>query len=143
MSCRAASSGPSTSQSSAPISHPRPAAGSPTPSKSMSASAATWPLRLATAVYLYSLTRDVPGVPAAELYGAVLSPGDDTNLLQKALDWLEGQLLVPARRRPRLPVLDPGQPGQADPGGGRRDQHPKGAHASDYDPVRAVQKTAS
>ena len=46
--------------------------------------------RLATTVYLYSLTRDVPGVPAAELYGAVLSPGDDTNLLQKALDVLEG-----------------------------------------------------
>jgi len=46
--------------------------------------------RLATTVYLYSLTRDVPGVSAAELYGAVLSPGDDFNLLQKALDVLEG-----------------------------------------------------
>jgi hypothetical protein len=46
--------------------------------------------RLATAIYLYSLTRDVPGVPAAELFGAVLSPGDDPNLLQKALDGLEG-----------------------------------------------------
>jgi len=45
--------------------------------------------RLASTVYLYSLTRDVPGVPAAELYGAVLSPGDDPNLLQKALDGLE------------------------------------------------------
>ena len=45
--------------------------------------------RLATTIYLYSLTRDVPGVPAAELYGAVLSPGDDVNLLQKALDGLE------------------------------------------------------
>jgi hypothetical protein len=44
---------------------------------------------LASAIYLYSLTRDVPGVPAAELYGAVLSPGDDPNLLQKALDGLE------------------------------------------------------
>jgi len=46
--------------------------------------------RLATTVYLYSLTRDVPGVPAAELYGAVLGPGDDANWLQKALDGLEG-----------------------------------------------------
>lgn len=46
--------------------------------------------RLATTVYLYSLTRDVPGVPAAELYGASLAPGDDPNLLQKALDALEG-----------------------------------------------------
>lgn len=46
--------------------------------------------RLATTVYLYSLTRDVPGVSGAELYGAVLSPGDDVNLLQKALDVLEG-----------------------------------------------------
>lgn len=45
--------------------------------------------RLATTVYLYSLTRDVPGAPAAELYGAVLSPGVDVNLLQKALDGLE------------------------------------------------------
>jgi hypothetical protein len=46
--------------------------------------------RLATTVYLYSLTRDLPGVPAAELYGAVLGPRDDANLLQKALDGLEG-----------------------------------------------------
>lgn len=45
--------------------------------------------RLATTIYLYSLTRDVPGVPAAELYGAVLAPGDDANWLQKALDGLE------------------------------------------------------
>jgi hypothetical protein len=45
--------------------------------------------RLATAIYLYSLTRDVPGVSAAELYGATLTPGDDWNLLQKALDELE------------------------------------------------------
>lgn len=45
--------------------------------------------RLATTIYLYSLTRDVPGVPAAELYGAVLAPGDDANLVQKALDGLE------------------------------------------------------
>jgi hypothetical protein len=46
--------------------------------------------RLATGIYLYSLTRDVPGVPAAELYGATLAPDDDANLLQKALDGLEG-----------------------------------------------------
>lgn len=46
--------------------------------------------RLATGIYLYSLTRDVPGVPAAELYGATLAPDDDPNLLQKALDGLEG-----------------------------------------------------
>ncbi|KWW98639.1 hypothetical protein LI90_266 [Carbonactinospora thermoautotrophica] len=45
--------------------------------------------RLATAIYLYSLTRDVPGVPVAELYGAVLAPGDDPNLMQRALEGLE------------------------------------------------------
>ncbi|WP_162466148.1 DUF499 domain-containing protein [Streptomyces taklimakanensis] len=45
--------------------------------------------RLATSVYLYSLTRDVPGVQPAELFGAALVPGDDPNLLQKALDGLE------------------------------------------------------
>jgi len=49
----------------------------------------TYARRLATGTYLYSLTRDVPGVPAAELYGATLAPGDDPNLLQKALDGLE------------------------------------------------------
>jgi hypothetical protein len=51
---------------------------------------ASYGRRLATAVYLYSLTREVPGVPASELYGAVLAPGDDPNLLVKALDTLEG-----------------------------------------------------
>lgn len=45
--------------------------------------------RLATAAYLFSLTRDVPGVSASDLYGAVLSPGDDPNLIVKALDGLE------------------------------------------------------
>src|SRR5690606_4349204 len=45
--------------------------------------------RLATTIYLYSLTRDVPGVQVAELYGAVLEPSDDPNLLQRALDQLE------------------------------------------------------
>jgi len=49
----------------------------------------TYSRRLATTIYLYSLTRDVPGVPAAELYGAALAPGDDPNLLQKSLDGLE------------------------------------------------------
>ncbi|SCG15501.1 Predicted ATPase, AAA+ superfamily [Micromonospora echinofusca] len=45
--------------------------------------------RLATAAYLFSLTRDVPGVPASLLYGAILAPGDDQNLIAKALDGLE------------------------------------------------------
>jgi hypothetical protein len=45
--------------------------------------------RLAITTYLYSLTRDVPAVPATELFAAVLAPGDDTNLMHKALDGLE------------------------------------------------------
>ncbi|WP_083847075.1 DUF499 domain-containing protein [Rhodococcus sp. P14] len=45
--------------------------------------------RLATAAYLFSLTRDVPGVAASVLYGAVFEPGDDPNLIVKALDSLE------------------------------------------------------
>jgi hypothetical protein len=45
--------------------------------------------RLATTAYLYSLTREVPGVPAAALIGAVLAPGDDPNVITKALDNLE------------------------------------------------------
>ena len=45
--------------------------------------------QLATAAYLFSLTHDVPGVPASTLLGSVLSPGDDPNLLTKALDELE------------------------------------------------------
>lgn len=45
--------------------------------------------RLATATYLYSLTRDVPGVPASTLIGAVLTPGEDVNVIAKALDNLE------------------------------------------------------
>ena len=44
---------------------------------------------LATAIYMYSLTRELPGVPAPELFAAVLAPGDDVNLLQKSLDGLE------------------------------------------------------
>jgi hypothetical protein len=45
--------------------------------------------RLATAVYLFSLTQDVPGVPAPELLASVLVPGEDGNLALKALDALE------------------------------------------------------
>ncbi|MGH9157993.1 MAG: DUF499 domain-containing protein, partial [Acidimicrobiales bacterium] len=45
--------------------------------------------RLATTAYLWSLTRDVPGVPASTLLGGVLTPGDDPNVLAKALDNLE------------------------------------------------------
>jgi len=45
--------------------------------------------RLATAAYLFSLTRNVPGVAASDLYGAVLTPGDDPNLIVKALEGLE------------------------------------------------------
>lgn len=52
----------------------------------MGTSAAT---RLATTAYLWSLTRDVPGVPASTLIGGVLTPGDDANVLTKALDNLE------------------------------------------------------
>lgn len=52
----------------------------------MGTSAAT---RLATTAYLWSLTRDVPGVPASTLIGGVLTPGDDPNVLTKALDNLE------------------------------------------------------
>jgi hypothetical protein len=45
--------------------------------------------RLAATAYLWSLTRDVPGVPAAELLGSVLAPGDDPNVIARALDGLE------------------------------------------------------
>ncbi len=45
--------------------------------------------RLATTAYLWSLTRDVPGVQASTLIGGVLTPGDDPNVLAKALDNLE------------------------------------------------------
>jgi len=45
--------------------------------------------RLAITAYLYSLTRDVPGVLATALIGAVLAPGDDPNIIAKALDNLE------------------------------------------------------
>jgi hypothetical protein len=45
--------------------------------------------RLATAVYLYSLTREIPGASTAELTQAVLAPGDDPNLIAKSLGVLE------------------------------------------------------
>lgn len=45
--------------------------------------------RLATTAYLYSLTADVPGVPAPDLLGAVLAPGDDPGVVTKAMDQLE------------------------------------------------------
>lgn len=45
--------------------------------------------RLATTAYLYSLTSEVPGIPAPDLLGAVLAPGDDHNLIARSLDGLE------------------------------------------------------
>lgn len=45
--------------------------------------------RLAIAAYLFSLTQDVPGVTAGELIGSILAPGDDPNVIVKALDTLE------------------------------------------------------
>ena len=45
--------------------------------------------RLAIAAYLFSLTQDVPGVTAGELIGSIFAPGDDPNVLVKALDTLE------------------------------------------------------
>ena len=45
--------------------------------------------RLAIAAYLFSLTQDVPGVTAGELIGSILAPGDDLNVIAKALDTLE------------------------------------------------------
>jgi len=45
--------------------------------------------RLAATAYLWSLTRDMPGVPASTLIGGVLTPADDPNVLAKALDSLE------------------------------------------------------
>lgn len=45
--------------------------------------------KIATAAYLYSLTREVPGVAASTLIGSVLAPGDDPNVISKALENLE------------------------------------------------------
>lgn len=45
--------------------------------------------QLATTIYLYSLTRDTPGITAAMAYAAVLAPGTDVNVLQRALHRLD------------------------------------------------------
>lgn len=45
--------------------------------------------RLATTIYLYSLTRETPGITAATAYAAVLAPGTDSNVLQRALSELD------------------------------------------------------
>jgi hypothetical protein len=45
--------------------------------------------RLGIAAYCFSLTQDVPGVTAGELMGSILAPGDDPNVIVKALDTLE------------------------------------------------------
>ncbi len=52
--------------------------------------AAPYARRLATSAYLYSLIRDLPGVPSSTLIGSVLAPDDDPNVVIKALDNLEG-----------------------------------------------------
>ena len=44
--------------------------------------------KLATTIYLWSLTKDIPGVSVGMLFGSVLAPGDDPNLMVKALDRL-------------------------------------------------------
>lgn len=49
---------------------------------------ATYARKLATTIYLWSLTRDTPGVSVSSLLGSVLAPGDDPNLMAKALDRL-------------------------------------------------------
>jgi hypothetical protein len=53
--------------------------------------AAPYARRVATAAYLWSLTRDVPGAAAGTLIGSVLAPGDDPNVISKALDELEAR----------------------------------------------------
>jgi hypothetical protein len=53
--------------------------------------AAPYARRLATALYLWSLTQDTPGVPAGTLIGSVLTPQDDPNVVSKALDELTNQ----------------------------------------------------
>lgn len=45
--------------------------------------------RLATTAYLWSLTKDIPGVPTADLLASVLAPGEDPNVVTKALDKLD------------------------------------------------------
>ena len=48
----------------------------------------TYARKLATTIYFWSLTRDTPGVSVSSLLGSVLAPGDDSNLMAKALDRL-------------------------------------------------------
>lgn len=55
------------------------------------AAGAPYARRVATAAYLWSLTREVPGAPAGTLIGSVLAPGDDPNVVCKALDLLEAR----------------------------------------------------
>lgn len=50
---------------------------------------ATFGRKLAITAYLYSLTSEVPGIPAPDLTGAVLAPGDDHNVIARCLDGLE------------------------------------------------------
>lgn len=45
--------------------------------------------RLATTAYLWSLTKDVPGVATADLLASVLAPGDDPNVVTRTLDKLD------------------------------------------------------
>lgn len=55
------------------------------------AAGAPYARRVATAAYLWSLTRDVPGASAGTLIGSVLAPSDDPNVISKALDQLEAK----------------------------------------------------
>lgn len=47
--------------------------------------------RLAVTAYLGSLTNDVPGLPAPDLMAAVLTPGDDPNVVARSLELLESR----------------------------------------------------
>jgi len=65
-----------------------PAGAAPANAQALDAAAAGPPLaeRLGTTVFLYSLTKDTPGVPEGGALGAVLEPGTDPNRLLKALE---------------------------------------------------------
>jgi hypothetical protein len=95
--------------------------------------------RLATAAYLFSLTRDVPGVAASDLYGAVLAPGDDPNLIVKALDGLENTCWYLHAYMRGYRFSTRGQPRPARPGGRGEDPRQQGPRASHQGPLRAVQ----
>jgi Protein of unknown function (DUF499) len=47
---------------------------------------------LATTIYYWSLTRDIPGVSESALLGSVFAPGDDVNQYVRALELLTGDL---------------------------------------------------